>query len=734
MSLERLIKEFAERVRAELLARIDEEKDSDTATVKWQGFDDDGNPIVKNLDKIETGKGVGNVAQKKGTKLIYDKNASVEYRKRKKAKPELIKKQDIPLAVRKRRISRAPLLTADLFQVITNLFDVPKTAFYMMTYSTQKPGSTYSSNSAIGAGQSQYPSANPSTSETVSSYTEEATQGVTYRISAGAVAVACQDLFGNEGSASASVSGLGLSLSLDINSSNGSDEQTAISLNVVQTTSGGTIDQSCYASAYAVGSTVYQTGDAEAESQWAFVSFPRAVYYFQTPENIGTSNNETREIDLNTIVPNRVYDSRIAHNYVSREGDDVFAYTIYYVLDVDMNQHYQVTSSNTRTNKNNSRLIGRITRYIIHTRLNLLTGDYEHKINESLNTGEADTGTGQLRPYDTTAWYDTWLLNIVLGAVSNPSSSANTVGANAYIYDPDRHFEYFSQNHDDLYDFNPEAVWRESYEGDWLYVYRNLSWDFNAASSISAFDINDFLNLSYKNSFFWEGIDTRLDENFITAPFLKRKDITGTGWEGNTPINGTFADIQDMYTFTHASPFINFLWSNYFDGSVPNVPDDYSSWRIWTLMERLSSTLIGSLPVGRYTKSTYFEKVWTLPNFSLAENVLESGDKTGDRLSYDSAWFNFVPLDSIRLVSYEITTETIDEIDQQIVTLITASQGYTFYVGNVIQISEDTAINGQYAIYQVNSNIQFKVSLPGSTNTAGAVASTGIATKIPSAS
>ena len=51
MSLEKLVKEFAERVRAELLARINEEKNRDTATVKWQGFNDDGKPIIKNLDK-----------------------------------------------------------------------------------------------------------------------------------------------------------------------------------------------------------------------------------------------------------------------------------------------------------------------------------------------------------------------------------------------------------------------------------------------------------------------------------------------------------------------------------------------------------------------------------------------------------------------------------------------------------------------------------------------------------
>jgi hypothetical protein len=735
MSLERLVKEFAERVRAELLARIEAEKNSDTAVVKWQGFDNDGKPIVKNLDKIETAEGLGNVAQKKGTKLIYDKNSSVEYRKRKKTKPELIKKQDIPLAVRERRISRAPLLTPDLFQVISNLFDVPKTAFYMVTYSTHMPGPGWSGGRLpIGAGQSE--TTYTSTSESVSNYTEEATQGVTYRISCGAAAVACQNFFLGPGFATASVNGLGLNLSLDITSANGSDEQCDIAINIEQTTTGGTIDQEVTASILSSpgSSTQYRTGDAEVRSDWAFLSFPRAVYYFQTPENITTGNNEIREIDLNTIVPNRIYDSRIVHNYASREGDDVFVYTIYQAVDVDMSQEYQVYLTNTTRVKDDERYLGKVTKYIIHTRLNLLTGEYEHKINESPNTGNANAVTGQLDEYDATSNLQTgtWLLRVASRADANPSWAAGTCSANCTI-DLDffnRPYHGFADNPDNRFSFNPEAIWRESYEGDWLYAYRSLSWDNIAASNIDGYDLNDFLNLSYKNSFFWHGIDTSINRN--TSSAFNRKDITGTAWEGNTPLTNTYNDIEYMYSFTQNGPTIS-LWSDYFDGSVPNVPDDYSSWRNWTFIEGYSYVYSGTLPVDRITENVYSETIYTLPNFSLAENVLESGSKTGDRISYYRTWFNFVPLDSIRIVTYEITTETIDGIPQQIITLITASQGYTFYAGDVIQISEDAAINGQYAIYQVNSNIEFKVSLPGSTNTAGAIASTGIATKLPPA-
>lgn len=737
MSLERLIKEFAERVRAELLARINEEKDSDTATVKWQGFDDDGKPIVKNLDKIETAEGVGNVAQKKGTKLIYDKNASVEYRKRKKAKPALIKKQDIQSAVRKRRTSRAPLLTADLFQVVNFniLFDVPKIAFYMMTYTTIAPPQAWQ-HADVKTAPWGFPSyvLSYSDNETVPNYTQEATGGATYRIIG--VAAASQSYVvrqgGNTihtGSASGSLSGLGAGLNISTTGQTQTypyyDSKTAVEVVVEKTTSGGYITRTLQGTTYTTSGTnpvTSVTGSVGYDYSWQFISFQKAIYYFQTPPDTVSGNDGIRKIDLNSIVPNEVYTSRIVHNYASREGDNAFVYTIFYVIDVDMNQDHEVTQTDTDLSKIGKKYIGKVTRYIVHTKLDLTTGTYEYKINASPNTGKP-LYPPVLKEYDypsEDSVGSTWLI------LAQYSARAGYQG-----YTTMELFQLLTYNFEDVEysDFNPEAVWRESYEGDWIYVYRNLLWDYNAANSIASDDIAKFLRLSYKNSFFWEGIDNQIASNQLSPPAFKRQDITGTAWEGNTPLTGTFYDIENMYSFTNNIPNVGlppdvFPLSNYFNGSVPNVPNDYSSWRNWTFLQHGNNQ-------NNYTN---VEKTDISPDFSLAENVLETGNKTGDRLSYYNTWFNFVPLDSIRIVSYEISTETISGIPQQIVTLITASQGYTFYAGDAIEISEDTIINGQYAIYQVNSNTEFKISIPGSTNTAGAVASTGIATKIPPAS
>ncbi len=738
MSLERLVKEFAERVRAELLARIEAEKNSDTAVVKWQGFDNDGKPIVKNLDKIETAEGLGNVAQKKGTKLIYDKNSSAEYKKRKKAKPELIKKQDIPLVLRTRRISRAPLLTADLFNVnFSILFDVPITAFYMMTYTTISPPKKEGYSNNIVAPIGFYPSTifSDSETETVPNYTEAATGGTTYRI-VGAIASSRSYAIrqgGNTlhiGSASASFSGLGAGINVSTTGKPQTypyyDFETAVEVVVTKTTQGGLINMTAQGTTYVTmgqyGPSTYFTGRAGCDYAWMFISFQKAIYYFQTPQNAGSSNDGIRTINLNDIVPNEVYTSKIVHNYASREGDNAFVYTIFYVIDVDMNQSDEDITYDTEDHKMGKKLFGKITRYIVHTKLDLTTGTYEHKINASPNTG-SPLSPPFLVEYDYPDYVpgtSSWL--VIAEYDANAIAGASTsMRLYKLLIDDWEGNDYDS--------FNPEAVWRESYEGDWIYVYRNLLWDYTAAStSVSDSDIYKFLKLSYKNSFFWEGMDNQIASNQLSPPVFKRQDITGTAWEGNTPLTGTIYDIQTMYGFVNNIPDVLlppdvFALSNYFDGSVSNVPNDYSSWRNWTFLEH-----------GTYQNNwTYGEKTDISPDFSLAENVLESGDKTGDRLSYYNTWFNFVPLDSIRIVSYEITTEVISGLNQQIVTLITASQGYTFNEGDAIEISEDTAINGQYNIYQVNSNTQFKISIPGSTNTSGAVASTGVATKLPPA-
>lgn len=85
MSLEDRVKKFAEERRAMLEEQLAQENEADTAKVKWQGFNSDGHPVVKNGDKTETANGQGFIANKKDKSMIYDDTGSVEYYKKKKS-------------------------------------------------------------------------------------------------------------------------------------------------------------------------------------------------------------------------------------------------------------------------------------------------------------------------------------------------------------------------------------------------------------------------------------------------------------------------------------------------------------------------------------------------------------------------------------------------------------------------------------------------------------------------
>ena len=85
MSLEDKVRRFAEERRAMLEEQLAQENKADTAKVTWQGFDENGYPLVKKGDKTETVDGQGYVSNQKNKSMIYDDAGSVEYFKKKKS-------------------------------------------------------------------------------------------------------------------------------------------------------------------------------------------------------------------------------------------------------------------------------------------------------------------------------------------------------------------------------------------------------------------------------------------------------------------------------------------------------------------------------------------------------------------------------------------------------------------------------------------------------------------------
>lgn len=86
MSLEDKVRRFAEERRAMLEEQLAQENKADTAKVTWQGFNDDGYPLVKKGDKTEAVDGQGYVSNRKNKSMIYDNAGSVEYFKKNQSK------------------------------------------------------------------------------------------------------------------------------------------------------------------------------------------------------------------------------------------------------------------------------------------------------------------------------------------------------------------------------------------------------------------------------------------------------------------------------------------------------------------------------------------------------------------------------------------------------------------------------------------------------------------------
>lgn len=626
-SLEELVKLFAERARRQLMEQVEQSKNVDTSTAKWQGYDADGNPIVKDGDQTKTVKGLGNTGMVKGTKLILDSVGSVEYKRRMQQEDKKVTKkkrrvaQPTRLVVRDNLISVAAAVEEEIYYLTEEelpVFEIPGDGFYVCTYSTLRPEEEFLNflqvETSTTAGLADY---SVSQTENVPSYINQATGGTTWRIVAGGVAAASRSAGGQDGTASANLSGLGINLSITCS---GNEEKADTALEITQTTAGGDFEYELDGSNLVLAINLLG-GNASADASYYHISFPRAVWYYQIlndPED--ETLTQIREIDLNDIVPDQVFESRLVHNYATREGDNAFVYSVWYVITVDMTQTETNTIVDNEDEKNIETLIGRKTRYIVHARLNIATGEIETKANESPNTGNFRVAPpNDIIEYPNDADIDgQWLVFVRTFADASGGVGSST-GATTAIQTANRGIE--SRLSRDW--FNPEAVWGQSYPGDWINAYSDIPWDNAAFSNITDNELNDFLFSSYKEGKFYRGWDSLMPTDLVTPEFIEW-DPTGDPFEGNARPDGDFHDIENLQARIELSG-TNIQYANYFDGSQANTPDDFDEWRIWTGTdyEGIDDERLG-------------------PNFATPDNVNETGTPRGDRLR-EYTWFSFVP-------------------------------------------------------------------------------------------
>jgi len=630
-SLEELVQEFARRARLQLMQQIEEQQDADTSTAKWQGYDADGNPIVKDGDQTKVVRGIGDTGLVRGQKVILDNAGSIEYKRRQQEEQKQLDKkrkrviQPRRLKVRDNLISVAPVIEEEIRYLTEEelpVFEIPSPGFYVCTYSTLRSSEVNTTFAdvltSITAGLADY---SVSQTNSVPSYTNQATGGTTWRISVGAIAVASRSAGGQDGTASASLSGLGINLS---GSCTGDQRIGDAAIDIRETTAGGDFDYELDGSNLALVINVLG-GNAGADADCMHITFPRAVWYYQI---LNDPEDETltriREINLNDLVPNQVFESKLVHNFTAREGNNAFVYSIWYVADVDMTQTETTVDIDNGDEREIRMFVGKRTRYVVHARLNIATGEIETKVNESPNTGDfRGAPFNDIIEYPNNANSNgQWLIEA--RAKGDASGGVGSFGFDTLVA-----FAAIAgaSIEDDLATsfFNPEAVWRESYDGDWINAYSDIIWSNAAFANVTDQDLADFLLSSYKQGKFYRGWDSlmTLKPGVLPAEFIEW-DPTGDPFEGNARPDGDWHDIENLQARIELSGTA-IEYANYFDGSQANTPDDFTQWRTWTGVD-----LNG------------VEEERLGPNFATPDNVNETGVPRGDRLR-DHVWFSFVP-------------------------------------------------------------------------------------------
>ena len=613
-SLEELVQEFARRARLQLMQQIEEQQDADTSTAKWQGYDADGNPIVKDGDQTKVVRGIGDTGLVRGQRVILDNAGSIEYKRRRQEEQKQLDKkrkrvaQPRRLKVRDNLISVAPVIEEEIYYLTEEAeeeFVITADGLYVLTYSTavldtsvDRLGVSVSNGETLEELTLFIPSENTSLPTGTNKI---------YRVLAGSVAAVAAYAGGISGTGSASVSGGSLGLSVSVSGTPSGEVGSAdASIEVESSDLGGYgINLKATGSVLPIPPIELNGGEGAADASYITIPLSQHIYYYQI-ENDPEEETKTRirSFDLHSVVDGDILNSQLCHNYARREVveevETVYVYSIWYVETVDMSQQVTLVDIDTGIRRDIQKRIGKVTRYIVHAKINMNTGEIENKVNESPNTGTWDFG--ELLEYDDS---NSWL--VVARAVGSCSFNIFLPGSQTAFTSIGRYNSVINEDFS-RGPFNPEGVWKNAYPGDWLYPYRDIVWDEQASANISDDELSNFLQSSYKDEKFYRGWDTDLGTSFFEW------DPAGSSREGNTPVDNNYLDIENLQSTIGGSASFDF--SDYFD--------DHSSWRIWS----------------QYTGAAEVDELG--PNFATPEKVKEYGLPTGDRLRFP-VWFSYVP-------------------------------------------------------------------------------------------
>lgn len=464
MDLESRVKAYAEEARRILLQRALEEKAQKNGKAFWQGYTANGNGIVKQDGIYKVVQVIGNVSLPKNTVVYIDEKNTVEVGfKRELPAAKVYGKQQLKPTIADKH--KRPLLI---------ISDDEKDVFgwiviYHSESSIENGNNRDYTLAACNDDQYSYFYQTYDYDSDVHQNDKPVTYGKCLRVSA-AYAYARTTSYGGtfypqDSTADATVTLGSLSASVNVAPPRGQSAEDVDFHYAIEVTN---LSQNAECEAETVTSnlTGNPLGKAYAEAETFYFQFPNAKIYLQWPDDQNGNVNRIT-LDLNNYVDYTVAKFDRARNYVKLENGHTILYHTYSVGHVDTSYEDQPVSTTyfqpyvgniTRTVID----YGKIYKGILHLRTNLSTGSTT-SIYTPVDGYNNDLRLGYIV-------YDDNGLLLVQG------------------YGSLTFWNYFD---------DPQAIWQNAFEGDWISAFSGIAWDATAQANISFTELDRFFEISW---------------------------------------------------------------------------------------------------------------------------------------------------------------------------------------------------------------------------------------------